>query len=362
MQPDTHEFEISDKIVESGNITSFILKPTNGLCPTFDPGSYLVFEVPAGDNGSSVKREYSISNWSGDHLRVTIKREDAPIGSTDIPSGLVSHYFHDQLKVDDRLTAFGPAGKFILDQTSSRPVILLGGGVGQTPLVAMAHALAEQGTRETWFIHACENGDVHALSDEIATLEKTFSLLNTHVCYANPTHTDRQKKSFDTEGFVTKELLQNLLPLDDYDVYLCGPGPFMQAMFETLLVLGIPEKRINYEFFGPATLLKSVGENSSSPALVQNSKVLEMNNELTVSFAKSGLDTIWNPEFENLLEFAEEHGVMADFSCRAGTCDSCKTILKSGKIEYSIEPMERPPEGSVLICCAKPSGNIVLDL
>ncbi|MBL4877168.1 MAG: 2Fe-2S iron-sulfur cluster binding domain-containing protein, partial [Cohaesibacteraceae bacterium] len=169
-------------------------------------------------------------------------------------------------------------------------------------------------------------------------------------------------QTFDTEGFVTRDLLQKLLPLNDYDVYLCGPGPFMQAMFETLLSLGIPETRISYEFFGPASLLKPVDCKTVSSAPEQIRIIPDMNDQLTVSFAKSGLDTIWDPEFDNLLEFAEEHGVMADFSCRAGTCDSCKTLLESGKIEYSIEPMERPPEGSVLICCAKPSGNIVLDL
>ncbi|MCZ4271257.1 2Fe-2S iron-sulfur cluster-binding protein [Maritalea porphyrae] len=360
--PAMRAFRVTRIVNESSIIKSFWLKPQSEETLNFVPGEYLVFEVPAGPNGETLKREYSISGSTDEQLRVSIKLEESPNGTT-YPDGLVSTYFHKSLKENDVVCAFGPTGKFLLDRNSDRPVVLLSGGVGQTPLIAMAHDLAQRGTCQTQIIHACENGEVHALRDELVALCEAADNLDVHFVYRTPTQNDKTNKRFDSEGVVTKALLQTLLPVDDYTFYLCGPGPFMQAMFELLLELGIAEERINYEFFGPATVLKRSGTNATQSETKRDSVMATSNDtQPIVKFGKSGIEVAWDPSLENLLDFAEEHGLMPDFSCRAGTCDSCKTKLLSGETEYISEPMERPAGDDILICCSAPTKNITLDL
>lgn len=347
---------------DSSNIKSFWLSAIDCPLPTFVPGEYMVFEVPAGPNGRPEKREYSISGVSADGIRVSIKRETCPPGAPH-PDGLVSTFFHDKIAVGDPVSAFGPTGKFLLDRESERPVVLLSGGVGQTPLVAMAHHLAIEGTRPTQFIHACEHGDVHALRDEMERLADTAANIKLHFVYRTPTDDDRQHKRFDSEGFVTKALLQSVLPLDDYEFYLCGPGPFMQAMYQLLLSLGVEDADIRYEFFGPATILKSTSEvNAPHQSAQQPPTAVPSDATPKVIFAKSGIEAAWDPSLENLLDFAEENGLMPDFSCRAGTCDSCKTKVLSGTSKYIAEPMEKPDGDFILLCCSAPKDDLILDL
>lgn len=349
-------YRITAKTVESSMITSFLLTPKTGPAPDFHPGEYLIFELPCGLDGTPIRREYSISGLVDGALRVTIKREPAAAGHAP---GLGSAYFHDDLGVGATLRAAGPFGQFQLDRASPRHVVLLSGGVGLTPMVAMAHDLAAKGKPFT-FIHACEDGAVHAMGDEMRALVKTHKAMTTHFCYRLPRHEDKPGRDYDSTGFLTAGTLQNLLPLADYDFYLCGPGPFMQALYDILQGLGVRDDRIRYEFFGPATLLRprTTAPNLPPPTLRAEGE----NAAPMVHFTKSGLSVEWDPAVANLLEFAEEQGLMPDYSCRAGTCESCKTRVTAGETEYLFQPFEIPSDGSVLICCSVPKGDVTLDL
>ncbi len=342
-------FEVREVVRESTIISSFYLAPRTPLGREFVPGEYLLFEHHP-EAGEAVRREYSISGTRGDEIRVTIKRETAPeVGLAD---GVVSTHFHDVLREGDTVLAAGPMGAFTLDRETNRPVVLLSGGVGLTPVVAMAHDLAGT-TRETVFVHACENGTVHALGDEMRDLAAKHANFTTHTLYRAPTDADQLGRDYDTEGMITQELLAQLSPSLEADFYLCGPSPFMTAMYDTLLDMGVDTDRISYEFFGPATVLKP---RTSSDAKLQTT------GGPMITFAKSGLTVPWDAAEENLLEFAEENGVMVDFSCRAGTCVTCMTKVKSGSVSYPVEPFERPEEGHALLCCCVPDGDLELDV
>ncbi|WP_296745949.1 2Fe-2S iron-sulfur cluster-binding protein [Mesorhizobium sp.] len=353
------ELKVAGKVRESATISSFHLEPVEaeGWRP-FEPGQFLVFRMPA-RGGGFVLRNYSVScsPESRGRYRITVKREAAP--SADVPDGVGSCYLHDHVEVGDILLAEGPRGDFVLDGESKRHVVLLSGGVGLTPLVAMLHALAAT-ERKVLFIHACDNGDVHALRDEVEMLVASRPGMTTHFCYRLPTVGDRAAGRHHSEGVVTRELLQRLLPLDDYDFYLCGPPPFMQAVHRALRGLGVPKQRIAYEFFGPATVLEAPAEpvrvTPPPPALVAAAGAM------TVEFRKSGHTAAWDPTAESLLAFAEAQGLSPDFSCRAGICGTCKSRLVSGEVAYFEEPLDEPPPGEALLCCSKPRGSVVLDL
>jgi ferredoxin-NADP reductase len=347
------EFEVTRITTESEVISSFCLKPRTPLVRVYVPGEYLLFEHIIEGKGV-IRREYSISGQDEHGIRVTIKHETAP--SKGIADGLMSTRFHTQLNEGDIVRAAGPMGAFTLDRTSTRPVVLLSGGVGLTPMVAMADELATNGTRETLFIHACENGRVHALGAEMRLLASKHQNFKTHFVYCKPDEADVLGVDYDTAGFVNREVLEKSLSVGNYEYYLCGPGPFMQAMYDLLHDMGVETNRISYEFFGPASVLKPKNTPTVAPKNPEKNTGQPM-----ITFAKSGIEAPWDSELENMLEFAEDQGIMIDFSCRAGTCDTCKTKVISGDIEYPVEPFERPAEGYALLCCCLPKGNVELD-
>jgi ferredoxin-NADP reductase len=354
--------KVAAKIVESSLITSFHLEAADGSAlPAFRPGQFLVFKIPSGDAKGHVLRNYSLSGAPDDpgQYRISVKRE--PSAGPGLPVGLSSNHLHDDVKVGDMLTAEGPRGEFVLDEASDRPVVLLSGGVGLTPMVAMLHALAQRSQRRVLFLHACENGEVHALRDEVNGLIGQRPGLSAHTCYRAPSAGDRAANRFDSEGFITRELMQSLLPLDDYDFYLCGPPPFMQAMYQTLRGLGVAKDRIAYEFFGPATVLDT--EVKPKPVTpTAGAAPAPAVGAITVEFRKSGIVAEWDVAAQSLLSFAEDHGLKPEFSCRAGICGTCTSRIVSGEVSYFEDPLEDLAAGELLLCCSRPKTAIVLDL
>ncbi|MEI2686495.1 MAG: hypothetical protein V9G14_09755 [Cypionkella sp.] len=234
-----------------------------------------------------------------------------------LPVGQSSNYLHDNVCVGDVLIADGPRGEFVLDEVSDRPVVLFSGGVGLTPMVAMLHALVNRSARRTLFLHACENGEVHALRDEVNGLIGQRPGLSAHYCYRAPSAEDRIANRFDSEGFITREVMQSLLCLDDYDFYLCGPPPFMQAMYQTLRDLGVAKDRIAYEFFGPATVLGT----EASPKMVAptaGTSPQPVVGVITVEFRKSGLVAEWDSARAVALVLRRRSGVEAGFQLPRG--------------------------------------------
>jgi len=280
-------FRVRAKVRESANITSFHLEPADGE-PAWQalPGQYLTLRLPLEDG--PLLRTYSVSGDTADarSMRISVKREDPPPASPDAPPGRGSCWLHDHAVEGTLLEVAAPRGRFVLDRQSARPVVLLCGGVGQTPLLSMLHALAN-GERDVWYLHACENGEVHALGSEVeALIARGKGRLHHHVVYRSSTrrtdpatglaeatsvtvhgHDDRPATARCTYGLIDKTLLQSLLPLDDYDCYLCGPPAFMAALYRLLIELGVPDARIAHEFFGKAkSLAQLVAEAKATEA------------------------------------------------------------------------------------------------
>ncbi|NUH63944.1 2Fe-2S iron-sulfur cluster binding domain-containing protein [Sulfitobacter sp. S0837] len=375
-------FRVADKVAESDIITSFYLEPCDGRALwEVKPGQYLTLRVPGPDG--PVLKTYSVSSAPSEmrHYRITVKRE---AGANGAPGGLGSCWLHDRVEVGDKLDIAAPRGSFVLDETSQRPVLLLSGGVGLTPMVAMLHRLAET-DREVHFIHACENGRVHALREEV--LAQVSDKIQARFIYRNPTDADRRANLFDAEGVIDKTFLRNHVPIGDYEAYVCGPTPFMAAIYQLLRELGVAEDRIAYEFFGKATSLKTSKAdtapqiaasgataairslaNITNPDAWASEETVEADSapvasgNAQVEFRASGTTVAWDAAQGSLLQLAENAGLEPAFTCRAGICNACKCQLISGEVEYVEEPLEMPQAGEVLICCSRPKGVVVLDL
>lgn len=239
-------FVVADRIRESSHITSFILKPQDGR-PVLrhKPGQYLTFRLKP--NGCpELKRNYSISSApNGQYYRISVKREAAGQGG--------SRFLHDEIQVGDLLDTTPPAGDFYLTDVPQRPVILLSGGVGLTPMVSMAETIArDHPTLDAHYVHGTICSDTHAMDQHVRDLARNRPNVRVVTFYSKPLESDVLGKTHEGEGFISIDWLTKNTPLHDADVFLCGPKPFLKTFITGLALAGVPSGRIHYEFFGPA--------------------------------------------------------------------------------------------------------------
>jgi nitric oxide dioxygenase len=238
-------FRIESRQRESEVITSFVLRPEDGgPVLRHQPGQYLTFwlEVPG---CHPLKRNYSISSAPGDETyRISVKRE---------PHGVASNWLHDQGEVGRVLRVAPPAGEFFLNEESPRPVVLLSGGVGLTPMMSMLETIA--GRRPdvaVHYVHGTLNGSTHAMKERVRFLARAHPNIHAATFYVEPRPEDRAGIDFDHAGLISVEWLEANTPLREADYYLCGPRPFLRAFVSGLALAGVRSDRIHYEFFGPA--------------------------------------------------------------------------------------------------------------
>lgn len=252
---DFREFIVQKKVRESDVITSFYLVPADGgAISAFEPGQYVSVKVEIPGEEYTHIRQYSLSDAPGKpYYRISVKREDA---TQDKPAGKVSVYLSEEVKEGDTLLLSAPAGDFTLNKEDSRPVVLLSGGVGLTPMISMLGTLVQSGTdRPITFIHAAQNGNVHAMKQAVEELAATNPQLSVYWCYEKPTEQDRVNGAFHKEGYIDLPWLQSIVKTKDASYYFCGPIPFMKAINNALLEWEVPADDIHYEFFGPASTL-----------------------------------------------------------------------------------------------------------
>lgn len=238
-------FHVAEVIRESSIISSFILRPADGLSVIrHKPGQYLTFwlEIPG---HPPVKRNYSISSApNGEFYRISVKRE---------PGGLASGWLHDHAEPGTVLKVAPPAGEFFMADRPQRPVVLLSGGVGLTPMVAMLETIAEHYPDvPTYFIHGTHNRETHAMQGLVRALAKRAAAIQVTDFHQTPLPGEAAGQDYDHAGLITDEWLIANTPVGDADYYICGPRPFLRAAVSALSLAGVPSDHIHYEFFGPA--------------------------------------------------------------------------------------------------------------
>ncbi|MFK4724097.1 ferredoxin-NADP reductase/MOSC domain-containing protein YiiM [Bradyrhizobium niftali] len=342
-------FRVSHKIAESGNVTSLILEPTDGhRAAAALPGQFVVVRL-APSAAQTITRSYSLSDAAC--YRISIKRE---------AHGAASLYIADGLRIGDVVEVGAPRGSFTLRQ-DARPVVLLSAGIGVTPVLAMLHALAAEGTmRDVWWLHGARNGREHAFAAEACELLAGLARHHSHVCFSAPDPADRPGADFDSAGHLDQRLLRGLNVPRDGDYYLCGPAAFMSDLTAGLAALGVAPDHIHTELFGARpSLTPGIAASPRTPVHVP---VGASGSGPMVSFARSGLNVHWGPSYASLLELAEACDVPVRWSCRTGVCHNCESGLVAGEVSYAPDPLDPPADGNVLICCSRPQSDVVIDL
>ncbi|MDB5503215.1 MAG: Sulfurase [Tardiphaga sp.] len=344
---------VSKKVRESDSVVSLVLEPTDRLpLATALPGQFVVLRLALAPGTPALLRSYSLSGEPGDRsYRISVKRE---------PHGAAGAYIDEQLQSGDVLEVSAPRGAFTLG-SGDGPVVLLSAGVGVTPVLAMLHALAVQASpRNVWWLYGARHGREHPFAAEAALLLKNLAQGHRHIRYSAPDPQDRLGVDFDASGHLDMAALRELDLPHDADFYLCGPSMFISELTAGLAAWGVAKARIHSELFGAGP--SSTPGIAAAPQRAPHPPVGPVGAGPLVSFARSGLSVPWGPAFQNLLELAEACDVPVRWSCRTGVCHNCESGLVAGTVAYRPDPIDPPAAGNVLICCAQPQGDVVVDL
>jgi MOSC domain-containing protein YiiM/ferredoxin-NADP reductase len=339
---------------DSVDVLSITLQTADGQpLPQPMPGQYVVLRLQSTAGAPPIFRSYSLSGPpSTERYRISVKIE---------PNGLAVTYLRGHLRVRDSLDVSAPRGSFIL-QSGERPIALLSAGIGVTPVLAMLYALsAAHSTRQVLWLHSARDGEHHPFAAEVRRLMLALTNSRSYVCYSRPEPRDQIGKGFDAAGHLSQAVFAEIGLPRDADIYLCGPNRFMSDMRETLAASGVAPERIHVEIFNGSESLTPgvVGIRARAPHLPDG----DTNTGPRVSFARSGIAAHWNAStYQSILELAEACDVPVRWSCRTGVCHNCESGLISGAVAYGPEPLEKPADGNVLVCCSQPTGDVVIDL
>lgn len=333
---------------ESADIRSFVLAPETGAAPSFAAGQHLPIRITTAA-GETLLRTYSLSSAPSDgQLRISVKAQ-----------GVVSRHLHEQVQAGDVLEVRPPLGSFTLNSDTDRPLVLIGAGVGITPLLSMLREQVAlgQGRRIHFFQGARTLADLPFQAELYDLMQRAGGLLKIHRALSAPEANALPGCDYEQQGRIELAQIKSVLSFDDYDFYLCGPAAFTQAIYDGLRDLNVADPRIHAEAFGPSTLKRRT--DGQAATLVQPPAATE---PVPVYFTASSKEARWTPDSGSLLELAESRGLMPEFSCRGGSCGTCRTRLVSGQVHYPNPPAELPQDGGVLICCAVPAAGEPLQL
>jgi MOSC domain-containing protein YiiM/ferredoxin-NADP reductase len=338
---------------ESADVISLTMQSADGRrLPTPLPGQYVVLRIQPSAASPPLFRSYSLSGpLSTERNRISVKIES---------NGEAGTYVREHVRVGDRLNV-SSRGSFIL-QPGERPVALVSAGIGATPVLAMLHALAAaHSTRQLLWLYAARDREHHPFGVEVRRLMLALTHCRSYVCYSRPGSSDKMGEDFDASGHLSRSVFDQIRVPRDADVYLCGPTRFMTDMKEALSTLGVSPDRIHVELFsGSESMTPGV---VGAPVRAPHTPNDDADTGPVVSFARSGIAAHWKAStYESILELAEACDVPVRWSCQTGVCHNCESGLVSGAVVYGPEPLDKPADGNVLVCCSQPTCDVAIDL
>ncbi len=305
------------KFLAGADIVALELAALEGHLPTFQPGAHIDLHLPNG-----LVRQYSLTNGPGEQLSyiIGVKREPTP--------GSASQAVHELLRVGDILAISEPRNNFPL-RRDAKKTWFIAGGIGITPLLAMAKALKAQGLDFSF--------ELFARSEEHVPFPDDVTRLGPSVA---------KHLGFDPEA--TAAAVSRIVANPGFaeQIYVCGPGPFLELVRERAAAAGWPEGAVHFEYF-------------------KNTKPRDTSSSFTVELARSAL-TLEIPAGKSILSVMRENGVSGPASCEQGACGTCLTRVLEGEIDhqdvYLNESEKR--DGKVMLTCVSRarSTRLVLDI
>ena len=342
---------VTKLVREDATVCSIYLAADDGTAlPAARAGQYLTLKVTGAGQPVPV-RSYSLSSApDAGTYRISVKRE---------PHGVASGYLNEDLRAGALLDVAAPRGEFVLDDDTG-PVLLISAGIGVTPVLSMLYHLAAAGSeREVWWLYGARGPAEHPFAAEAHGLLASLPNAREHIFYSAATPQERHR-AHAARGRISRQALAALRIPASANAYICGPASFMTGMRDALTALGVDQARIHTELFGALDAINPglTGQHRPPP----HEPAGPPGAGPQVTFARSGVTTAFGDAWRSVLELADACDVPTRWSCRTGVCHTCVTPLLSGGISYAPDPLEPPPDGQILICCARPGTDLVLDM
>jgi ferredoxin-NADP reductase/Fe-S-cluster-containing hydrogenase component 2 len=332
---------LAEKEDVTHNVKTFRFKPVGGGDIPFDylPGQFLTLHIHP--RGVATKRSYTIAStptWR-DRVEITVKREE---------HGLVSRWLHDDLNPGDEVEIGAPSGTFYFTGSDAESILLVGGGVGITPMMSAARYLTDTKWRGTaHLVLGFRTPADFIFQDEIAALEARNPNLRVTVTMSRSDGAWRGRK-----GQIDAALLAEAVPdIASLRSHICGPPAMMDAVKAALIQLGVPAGQIRTEAFG--TVKRDPTARFAASQAVAGTVLFQTSN--TKSPVRVGA---------TILDAADEAGIFIDNACRSGTCGSCRVKLAVGAVHMPVEDAltaEDKADGYILACQAEISGDVAVD-
>ena len=332
-------------VSETPTVKTFRLRsPDNGALPfTFTPGQFL--NVAFGIGGARMNRSYSISSSPNecDYVELSVKREER---------GAVSRHIHDLIKVGEKIESGGPVGTFTFTGTEADSIVLIGAGVGITPMMSVARYLSERSwPGDVFLIYACRTPADFIFEKALAALERRNPKLYVVVTMSEPGPDWKGRR-----GRITKKLLTQGVPsLASRRVHLCGPPAMMDATKALLTELGVSPDRLKTEQFGAVKPPPGAPGTSGKPTAPATGPL--------VTFSKNTKSAKIHAD-QTILELSEELGIGIEFSCRIGTCGVCKVKMTAGEVDMAVQDAlddDDKANNIILACQAKPKAEVTVE-
>lgn len=318
---DLIEVRVARKNIEAEGIASFeLVRPDGGALPAFEPGAHLDIHVPGG-----VVRQYSLCNPANEthRYRIAVLRDPASRGGSEA--------MHAKVNEGDVLKVSAPRNHFPL-QSGNGHTLLMGGGIGITPVLCMAEQLSRTGG--SFELHYCARSQSRTAFHDALRAESFADEVHFHFDDGAP----EQKLDI-------AQKLTSCTP--DTHLYVCGPKGFMDAVLGKARELGWPESRIHFEYFG-AEVVHKADDGAFEVEIASSGKVISIAHDTSITTALA------------------EVGIDIPLSCEQGVCGTCLTRVISGTPDHRdmyLTPAEQEQNDQILPCCSRSkSPRLVLDL
>jgi ferredoxin-NADP reductase len=256
---------------------------------------------------------------------------------------------HDELKIGDEVEIEAPNGTFTFSGKEADRVVLIGGGVGITPLMSVVRYLAATNwPGKMHLILGFRSPRDVIFREELADLQAR----NANLCVTITLSGPQDEPWSGRVGRIDAALLASTVSdLAAHRVHVCGPPPMMDAVKTALVSLGVPHAQVKTEAFG--TIKRDPSAKDAGSMEIAGRAL----------FLGAGV-TVPVPVDATLLDAADTAGVSIDNACRSGTCASCRVKLVSGRVTMAVEDAltdQDRAEGYILACQAKVQGDIEVD-
>ncbi|KOS55248.1 ferredoxin--NADP reductase [Rhodococcus rhodochrous] len=326
---------VSSVIQETSDSCSIVFDIPTALAKKFayKPGQFLTLRIPSERTGS-VARCYSLSSspLMDDALKVTVKRTR---------DGYGSNWLCDNIKAGDPLVVLPPSGTFT-PNSFDHDFLLFGAGSGITPVISILKSSLAQGTGKVVLVYANRDHESVIFADELRALSDAYPHRLAVIHWLES-----------MLGLPTMEKLVTLsAPYVDSEVFMCGPGAFMDAVHSALHAAGMPRGRIHAEVFN------SLAGDPFADHVVAEVSEADAADAATVKVDLDG-DThqlAW-PRQQTLVDVLLANGIDVPYSCMEGECGSCACTVLTGKVEMANSSILDPEDianGYILGCQARP--------